>query len=257
IVLFRGSAPIGVGVCIMTVPFDFFQLNATTAQTKSQLSPNEAKAQFIAKFKLVARYHCRYEVYCDFIRLAANNLDAFSLKSEKGIKESAQIRSRYKEEDLFQMNQLCSLLMDAMAGELQDLLGSIFMSLELGNKDLSQYFTPFYLSELIIALCFEQCEKLQHKPFIEMNEPTCGSGGMIIAAAKHLLAQGYNPQQVLVSVCTDIDPLVADMCFIQLALFGLPAVVYTGNTLTLEMNKVRYTPMWHFGNWFERLDIAK
>ena len=53
---------------------------------------------------------------------------------------------------------------------------------------------------------------------------------------------GYNPSQQLYATCTDIDPMVADMAFIQLALLVLisldvyrylhdPANVLDGGTL--------------------------
>ncbi|MFY7215328.1 SAM-dependent DNA methyltransferase, partial [Enterobacter cloacae complex sp. LZL001] len=55
--------------------------------------------------------------------------------------------------------------------------------------------------------------------------------------------------------CTDIDPMVADMAFIQLALLGIPAKVVTGNTLTLKANRVRYTPVYYFNDWQGRLEF--
>lgn len=40
----------------------------------------------------------------------------------------------------------------------------------------------------------------------------------------------------------DIDPVAADMTFIQLSLLGIAAEVVTGNTLTMQFRRVRYTP---------------
>lgn len=77
------------------------------------------------------------------------------------------------------------------------------------------------------------------------------------AAAEHLLSKGYNPQHVLYIRCTDIDPLAADMCFIQLALFGLPASVYTGNALTMKMSRIRHTPIYYANDWSERLRLVE
>jgi hypothetical protein len=67
------------------------------------------------------------------------------------------------------------------------------------------------------------------------------------------LEAGYNPSEQLYATCTDIDPMVADMAFIQLALLGIPAKVVTGNTLTLKANRVRYTPVYYFNDWQGRL----
>lgn len=40
---------------------------------------------------------------------------------------------------------------------------------------------------------------------------------------------------------------------IQLSLPGIPAEVVTGNTLTLEARRVRYTPVYYLNNFENRL----
>ncbi|MGP3227927.1 N-6 DNA methylase, partial [Serratia nevei] len=102
----------------------------------------------------------------------------------------------------------------------------------------------------------EHVNELKQRPFITLDEPASGSRGMVIAAAEHLLMQGYNPQQQLYIRCTDIDPMAADMCFVQLALLGLPATVYTGNTLSMSMTKVRHTPIYYINGWGEKLRLV-
>lgn len=54
--------------------------------------------------------------------------------------------------------------------------------------------------------------------------------------------------------CIDIDSVAADMAFIQLSLLGIPAEVVTGNTLTMKLNRVRYTPVYYINNFGKRLD---
>lgn len=51
---------------------------------------------------------------------------------------------------------------------------------------------------------------------------------MVIAFAYWMAEAGYNPSEQLYATCTDIDPMVADMAFIQLSLLGIPAKVVTG-----------------------------
>jgi hypothetical protein len=53
--------------------------------------------------------------------------------------------------------------------------------------------------------------------------------------------------------CIDIDPVAADMAFIQLSLLGIAAEVVTGNTLTMKFNRVRYTPVYYFNDFEKRL----
>ena len=68
-------------------------------------------------------------------------------------------------------------------------------------------------------------------------------GGMVIACANSVLQQGYNPQMQIIAVCTDIDEVAARMCYVQLALLGIPAIVNIGNSLTLDVRQTLYTPM--------------
>jgi hypothetical protein len=54
--------------------------------------------------------------------------------------------------------------------------------------------------------------------------------------------------------CIDSDPVAANMAFIQLSLLGIAAEVFTGNTLTREFNRVRYTPVYYLNDFEERLE---
>ena len=51
----------------------------------------------------------------------------------------------------------------------------------------------------------------------------------------------------------DIDPVAADMTFIQLSLLGIAAEVVTGNTLTMQFRRVRYTPVYYLNDFEKRL----
>lgn len=75
-----------------------------------------------------------------------------------------------------------------------------------------------------------------------------------MAYAENLLAAGYNPSEHMFGSCIDIDPVAADMAFIQLSLLGIPAEVVTGNTLTMQLNRVRYTPVYYINNFEKRLE---
>jgi hypothetical protein len=46
------------------------------------------------------------------------------------------------------------------------------------------------------------------------------------------------------------------MAFIQLSLLGIAAEVVTGNTLTLEFNRVRYTPAYYLNDFEECLKAS-
>jgi len=80
---------------------------------------------------------------------------------------------------------------------------------------------------------------------------------MIIAYAECLLEADINPSAHLFASCIDIDPVAADMAFIQLSLLGIAAEVVTGNTLTMQFNRVRYTPVYYLNDFEAKLNTQR
>jgi hypothetical protein len=74
---------------------------------------------------------------------------------------------------------------------------------------------------------------------------------MIIALAEWMFKHaGCNPQQRLHVTAIDIDPLCVHMCYVQLSLLHIPAIVIHGNTLSGDVWSHWYTPahVLHFWN---------
>lgn len=94
---------------------------------------------------------------------------------------------------------------------------------------------------------------LDDQQFITLSEPACGAGGMVLACVKVLTEQGHDPSQRLWVQCIDVDRVAALMCYIQLALWNVPAQVIVGNTLTGEHREIWYTPAHHLGFWDAKL----
>lgn len=219
------------------------------------LTAEEARRRFIREFSLTARYHHRWDVFRDFITLVASELDIARIRTPENIAASRKICDRYQAADLERFHALFRLLTSALQGKYHDFLGSVFMELELGSGDMGQFFTPYPVARLLTQLLLDHTlQQLKTCPWVTLNEPTSGAGGMVIAFAEGMLDKGLNPSAQLMAVTTDIDPTAADMTFIQLSLLGIPAVVNTGNTLSLSVSRTRYTPVWYFSNWQERLD---
>ncbi|HIX83941.1 MAG TPA: hypothetical protein H9979_05305 [Candidatus Megamonas gallistercoris] len=72
---------------------------------------------------------------------------------------------------------------------------------------------------------------------------------MILAWATTIAKCGYNPQKVMFIYATDIDIRCVNMCYMQLSLYGLPAVVVHGDTLALKIWDTIYTPIYYFDWW--------
>lgn len=224
------------------------------ASSPRMIKPEEARRKFVSVFRHTAPNMRRLEVFRDYISLAARELDMAHIRTPENIAESRRICDRYKPGDLDDFKQLFCLMVTALEGKFQDFLGSLLMELELGAAEMAQFFTPYDLQLMMAKMLSQDVrEVVARQGWVTVDEPACGGAGMVIAWAQCMLEAGLNPSENLYSRCTDIDPMVADIAFVQLSLLGIPAEVITGNTLTLKVNCVRYTPAYYLNRWADRL----
>lgn len=232
-------------------------LPAVNAQPmpRRMLTIDEARRQFVSVFRDTARNLRRWEVFSDFITLAASELDMARIRTPESIERCREICAKYGESDISNLHELFGLMVCALEAKFHDFLGAIFMELELGDDRNGQYFTPYSVQSLMAKMLMPDVEQtIRREGFVTVSDPASGAGGMIVAYAEYLLEAGYNPSEQMFGSCIDIDPIAADMAFIQLSLLGIPAEVVTGNTLTMQLNRVRYTPVYYINNFEKRLD---
>lgn len=231
-------------------------LPAVNAQTmpRRTMSIEDARRRFVSVFRDTARNLRRWEVFSDFITLAASELDMARIRTPENIERSREICAKYSESDISNMHELFGLMICALEAKFHDFLGAIFMELELGDDRNGQYFTPYNVQSLLARLLMPDFdETIRREGFVTVSDPASGAAGMIVAYAELLLEAGYNPSEQMFGSCIDIDPIAADMAFIQLSLLGIPAEVITGNALTMQLNRVRYTPVYYINNFEKRL----
>lgn len=222
---------------------------------RQQLTIDEARRQFIRVFKDTARNLRRWDVFRDFITLAASELDLARIRTPENIESSREICEKYSDSDIRNLHELFCLMVCALEAKFHDFLGAIFMELELGDDRSGQYFTPYHIQSLMAKMVMPDAEQtIRQEGFVTISDPACGSAGMIVAYAEYLLESGFNPSEQMYAHCVDIDPIASDMSFIQLSLLGIPAQVVTGNSLTLEFSRVRFTPVYYINNFEKRLD---
>lgn len=227
----------------------------TPTPARQRLTIDEARRQFIRVFKDTARNLRRWDVFRDFITLAASELDLARIRTPENIEHSREICEKYSDSDIRNLHELFCLMVCALEAKFHDFLGAIFMELELGDDRNGQYFTPYHLQSLMAEMVLPDVEQtIRREGFVTISDPASGSAGMIIACAENLLESGYNPSEQMYAHCVDIDPIAADMSFIQLSLLGIPAQVVTGNSLTLECSRARFTPVYYINNFEKRLD---
>ena len=130
---------------------------------------------------------------------------------------------------------------------LVDVLGSMYMELELMNHWKGQFFTPDCVCRMMAEMQFyDVSELIEQQGFITVNDPTCGGGAMLIAFASVCQDKCVDFQRNVLFVGQDIDPVVARMCYISMSLLGMPGYVIIGNTLTADASNYDYwfTPMY-------------
>ncbi|WP_255611204.1 N-6 DNA methylase [Rahnella sp. GSA61A] len=212
------------------------------------------KKQFISIFNETARYHHRNKVFRDFITLAAASIHNGINCNDELEKEYMETVRQYEAKDAERMAMLLAEVVMGLEAESGDFLGSLYMTLELGEAARGQFFTPFCVSRMMAEMQLGDIDSLlADKPFFTVYEPACGSAGMLLAIAEVLREKGFNPTRRLWVSCTDIDHVASGMAYIQLSLMGIAGEVVTGNALSGERRRVMYTPAHWIGNWSYRL----
>lgn len=189
----------------------------------------------------IARTKSSYtEVFSDFCRITAC---AYALETRE--EEYLEVVKRYSKDELMSFAKAISILVNTMEeNPYQDIIGAYHLEIvsRFSQKDRGEFYTPSALAEVMAQIVINP-QKIREKsmPF-RINEPTCGSGNIILSIAKTLSPDAVDLMRV---TCQDISPLACDMCYINTVLWGIPAKIILGDTLRLERRKVWTNIHWH------------
>ena len=167
-----------------------------------------------------------YNIFEDWVRMIALAYANQIVFSEKREEEYLEIMKKYDDVEHSKFYEMYAWLLEWSEEQMTDMLGYIYMHLELGSKAHGQFFTPYHVCQMMAKM-----QKYDGK-IIKVNEPSCGAGGNIIALAEALKEQGVNYQQKMEVICQDIDTKAVYMTYVQMCLYGIPAIVYQANTLS-------------------------
>jgi type I restriction-modification system DNA methylase subunit len=141
---------------------------------------------------------------------------------------------------------------------MHDCLGHLYMSDKVRARsrwDSDVCFTPWHIGQFMAKVQFTDF-RLPEKGFIRLAEPACGAGCLVLAAAAELKNLGLNFQQVLHATCVDIRAELVHLCYLQLSLLHIPAVVIHGDSLSgHEWSRWR-TPAHILGGWERRCPVS-
>ena len=208
----------------------------------------------------------RHELLADIFEcgaIAISNQFDF-IKAEEREKAYLQIINKY-DRDTQQVivnifTEIALLLKSQIDIGFSDYLGELYMKSETSNSKAGQFFTPYHLSKMCAKVSLDERivkERMEKDEIISLHEPAVGAGGMVIAAVDVLYNDfHFNYSRNLIVECGDIDRRCVHMCYLQLALAGVPALVYHRNGLTLETWDCWKTPaymmQWQRFEAFER-----
>ncbi|GAB3801527.1 N-6 DNA methylase [Virgibacillus kimchii] len=203
----------------------------------------QAKKEIIKLMQRISPRHGMHNVFRDFTTLAACTISNSVDKQQWQKREEKYMRTveKYDRDEANMFAQILSLVVAGLSDRFGDFMGELYMELEISNSNSGQFFTPYDVSKLMAEM--GSTPETDKQGFIKLNEPAVGSGGMVIAYAERLREKGINFQKQLKVTCNDIDFDVVRMCYIQLSLVGMDAVVMQGDTITQKFNEVWYTPM--------------
>lgn len=199
-----------------------------------------------------------YTVISDFFAMSAiavrNNVD-FGREWQAYEDRYKAIVKKYNKNDLQAFVRALAVFQgwigQAIDGQIEfrDFAGDLYMDSGTSNGKAGQFFTPFSVSSVMAEVDLDtdrMKNELEEDPnkVITIYEPTCGAGGIIVAAIDKLRRANINYSWNVFVDCGDIDPRCVHMTYLTLSLLGVPAVVRLGDALTMEYREAWFTPAY-------------
>lgn len=157
--------------------------------------------EIIKQFKELASTRDLWQVYKDFLELVAISISNACDKDQAPEREKRylDIIKTYSPEQIWKISDIMGLVVLELSKEPQDVLGRVFMELELGNKWTGQVFTTLNLADLLATIAFDDKE-IKEKGYMTVTDPAVGGGVTIIGLVRTMIEKGYNPQKQLLVI---------------------------------------------------------
>jgi len=243
----------------------------------TRVAKNEQQKEIIKLFNNLQGRHSLWKLWGDFVvMLACSISNAVDVEHRQEREEMFKtISSAYTEKELDSFATIYARLVDAYERDPdQDLLGELYMGLELGNDRNGQFFTPYDVCRCMAEINIGNADALlADKGWIAVNDSAVGAGALLIAFANTCKRKNINYQMSVLFTAQELDFTTACMCYIQLSILGCPGYVYVGNTITdpcvsldgralipKPSKKLWYTPMyfhqiWHYRRVWAQMDM--
>lgn len=194
------------------------------------------------------------DIFKDFVVMSAIAIKNKIYYEQKDEDVYLKLINKYSKNEVDIFPQLASELIKIFLNchEIEDVLGEVFEQIGASSKLNSQFFTPNHIAGFMSA-CIIDKEEIKQKEFVTVNDPTCGSGVMLLAFARKLKEADIDYSNKIFVEAQDIDFVCCCMTYIQLSVYGIPGRVMWGDTLLLQSNRIFYTPQFVSGQWNKKL----
>lgn len=196
------------------------------------------------------------QTFSDFLAYAALRLSTRTdpVHYKERAEQLQRLGSNYKEPELQEFLSALTVICETVkhnvdVGDWADLFADAYMDVRARNENLKQDFTPKGVAALMSRLAFLDNCSLPENGYFTLSDHACGSGTLLLNSAEHLNLLGFNPSSQLVIQAVDLDIRCVHMAYLNLSLYGIPAVVIRGNTITVEEYDRWYTPTYLLGRW--------
>lgn len=220
---------------------------------------------FRKMFDRISNARSRHETWQDFITVTACAISNAVDPMESRANLYKNVIGKYAPDEQKRIAEATGryfALVDA--NPFQDLLGDLYMRLELGNAAAGQFFTPYSICQMMANMEVDDAlKRIESEGWISVNDCACGGGATLIAMTEALYRRGCNYQQHCYFMGQDLIAGTAMMCYIQLSMLGCAGYVRVGNTLTdpdtgdmlfpdAQNEKVWIMPMSYSAVWHGR-----
>ena len=123
--------------------------------------------------------------------------------------------------------------------EYYDWLGELYEALGIMSKSKEQFFTPTTVANAMSKMISPLSEKLknpQEDTLIEVLDPACGSGRLLLSYAKTVKSEiGDYALNHILFWGIDLDMTAFELALLNMILWNLNAIIIHGDSLTFEV----------------------
>lgn len=204
----------------------------------------EIEKKIIKKILEMSGKYNQTQIFTDWVAIMATTFDERQ-------KESNELFSKYDKDEIKHFSELTGMILLELSRNITDVLGSVYMEIFNSKQLLGQFFTPYHIVYMLAKNMVDIS-----KDEIVLNEPSCGSGAMIIASAQVLKEAGKNYQNILKVYASDLDIVSVHMAYSQLSILGIDAAVVCKNALAdskVTRDNSYFTPLKRINVWKQKI----